>query len=57
MVDNALYDATMDALLEANPFDADDETMDALLEEVITDLNNSESSSIRSLRGSTGVLK
>ena len=37
MVDNALDDATMDALLEANPFDTNDETMDALLKEAITE--------------------
>ena len=37
MVDNALNDETMDALLEANPFANDDETMDALLKEAITE--------------------
>ena len=37
MVNNALDDATMDALLEANPFDTDEETMDALLKEAITE--------------------
>ena len=37
MVDNALDNTTMDALLEANPFDTDDETMDALLKEAITE--------------------
>ena len=37
MVDNALDDATMDALLKANPFDTDDETMDALLKKAITE--------------------
>ena len=36
MVDKENEEDTMDALMDANPFDTDDETMDALLKEAIT---------------------